>query len=97
MDGKDVTPLTIRTLIACHENDPGRIYIPEYNRKGRPVLLPKKAAEDIISGGTLRDVIKKHTEKVYCVPVDDRGVILDMDTMDDYRKILEADYSARIF
>ncbi len=53
-----------------------------------PVLLPKSLLDDIFFGGTLRDIIKRYPERVSLVPVTDEGVIIDIDTMEDYRKIL---------
>jgi molybdenum cofactor cytidylyltransferase len=87
---------TIKHLIALHEREPDMILIPQYEiKKGHPVLLPKDLLEYIFYGGTLRDVIKKYPGRVRLLPVMDEGVVLDIDTMDDYKKILTmGEYSA---
>ncbi len=80
---------TLKIFVARHNREPDRILIPQYGtKKGHPVLLPKNLLEDIFTGGILRDIIKKYSERVSLVPVADEGVILDVDTMEDYRKIL---------
>jgi CTP:molybdopterin cytidylyltransferase MocA len=69
---------------------PGAIVIPAYRgRKGHPTLLPRFVLEDLVKVATLRDVIGQHSAKITLLDVDDEGVILDMDTPEDYRKILE--------
>jgi len=91
-----VSAETIKSLVALHGQEPDRILIPQYGtKKGHPVLLPKSLLEDIFYGGTLRDVIKKYPERVCLLPVTDEGVILDIDTVDDYKKILER-HTARV-
>lgn len=38
---------------------------------------------------TLRDLVRSNPERVEQIPVNDRGVLLDMDTPEDYRRVLE--------
>lgn len=84
-----VTVETVRSLLALHMRNPDRIFIPQYEtKKGHPVLLPKNLLEDIFYGGTLRDIMRKYSEKVLLVPVMDEGVVLDVDTIDDYIRVL---------
>ncbi|MBI5056110.1 MAG: nucleotidyltransferase family protein [Nitrospirae bacterium] len=81
---------TIKTLVAHHEEGPDKILIPQYEtKKGHPVLLPKNLLEDIFPDGTLRDIIRKHSDRVILVPVTDEGVIIDVDTTEDYNRILK--------
>lgn len=81
-----VSSETIITLINTHVREPDKIIIPVYKtKKGHPVLLPKSLLKDIFDGGTLRDIIKKHSERVRLIPVTDEGVVLDVDTVEDYR------------
>ena len=85
---------TIKSLVALHGQGPDRILIPQYEtKKGHPVLLPKGLLEGIFYGGTLRDIIKKYPERVRLLPVMDKGVLLDIDTVDDYKKILKTDFN----
>ncbi len=79
---------TLKTLIAWHEKEPDKIIIPVYqNRKGHPGLFPKHCADEIFDGGTLREIVSKDHGRVRFVEVHDEGIILDMDTPEDYRMI----------
>ncbi|MBI5742100.1 MAG: nucleotidyltransferase family protein [Nitrospirae bacterium] len=80
---------TIQVLVSLHHQKPDRILVPRYEmRKGHPVLLPSILLKDIHKGGTLRDVIGKYPERIRPVEVEDRGVVLDIDTMEDYENLL---------
>lgn len=85
-----VTPATIAAMGTEHCEKPDRIIIPVYQgRKGHPTLFPRSILEDIRKYSTLRDVVGRHREKVFLLAVDDEGVVMDMDTPEDYRKILD--------
>ena len=77
---------TLKTLIARHEKEPGKIIIPVYkNRKGHPGLFPKHCADEIFCGLNLREIVNKDNDRIHFVEVDDEGILLDMDTPEDYR------------
>ena len=81
---------TYKAIINIHKVAPDRIVIPVYSgRRGHPTLFPPKAVQEIASGATLRDVISKDASRLTLIDVADEGVVLDMDTDDDYRRILE--------
>lgn len=65
----------------------GDAAIPVYEgRKGHPVLIKSSFIEDILYEGrylSLREFI--NTRKVELIPVECRGILVDVDTMDDYR------------
>jgi molybdenum cofactor cytidylyltransferase len=85
-----IRPETLESMILAHSRMPGTIIIPVYHgRKGHPTLFPRFVLEDLAKVATLRDVIGQHSAKITLLDVDDEGVILDMDTPEDYRKILE--------
>ena len=85
-----IRPETLESMISAHSRMPGAIIIPVYrSRKGHPTLFPRFVLEDLGKVATLRDVIGQHSAKITLLDVDDEGVILDMDTPEDYRKILE--------
>jgi molybdenum cofactor cytidylyltransferase len=80
---------TLKTIIYRYGEDPRKIIVPMYNgKKGHPTLFPRSAAEEIYSSITLRDIIKRDPGRVRRIDVADEGVVLDMDTPDDYHKIL---------
>jgi molybdenum cofactor cytidylyltransferase len=83
-----VHPETLGSMISAHSRKPDAIIIPLYRgRKGHPTLFPRFVLEDLGKVATLRDVIGQHFTKISLLDVDDEGVILDMDTPEDYRKI----------
>ncbi len=81
---------TIRTVALAHRESPDDIIIPSYDRRrGHPSLFPSVLLDEIFSGGTLRNIIDKHSRRVRIIEVPDEGVILDMDTREDYENILK--------
>jgi CTP:molybdopterin cytidylyltransferase MocA len=83
-----VQPDTLKQMVVAALNAPDRIIIPTYQeRRGHPTLFPRALLADIYQGFNLREIIARHPKKVTLLPVADEGVVLDMDTPEDYRKI----------
>jgi molybdenum cofactor cytidylyltransferase len=81
---------TIKTLIGVHREDPDRIIIPLYRgTRGHPTLFPARVIREVLTGRTLREITSKHPEKARYLEVQDEGVILDLDTVEDYKKLSE--------
>jgi len=81
---------TLMTMRLCFKEKPGMIILPVYNgKKGHPSLLPRKLLAEIETLPTLRDLIEKHSGEVFCLEVVDEGVVLDMDTQEDYKRMLK--------
>jgi len=81
---------TYKAIIRAHQEAPDRIVIPVYGgRRGHPTLFPRGSVQEIASGAALRDVIRKDASRLSLLDVADEGVVLDMDTDDDYRRVLE--------
>jgi CTP:molybdopterin cytidylyltransferase MocA len=84
-----VRPATIRTLLRHHEDAPGSIIIPRHQgRRGHPCVFPRSLIEEVFTGKTLREVIQQHADHIRFVNVDDEGVVLDMDTPEDYDAVV---------
>ncbi len=67
----------------------GDIVIPTYkNIKGHPVLIKRRIINNILSGGydSLREFINENGFSTLCI--EDEGVLLDIDTDQDYIDIL---------
>ncbi len=66
------------------------IIVPSYNmRRGHPWIVPKRYWDEILEmepGESLRDFLHRHGDEIYYVNVDDPGVLLDLDTPEDYLK-----------
>lgn len=80
---------TVREMIGAFSQK--TIIIPTYHgKKGHPVLLDKFFSEQCMnehSEKVLYDVIKKNSVSVKFLPVEDEGVLLDLDTKEDYERM----------
>jgi molybdenum cofactor cytidylyltransferase len=84
-----VSAETVRHILREHRAFPGAIIIPEYDgRRGHPCLFPRSVLDEIFSGITLRDIVRRDPARVRPVAVGDEGVVLDMDTQKDYAMML---------
>jgi molybdenum cofactor cytidylyltransferase len=80
---------TLMSMRRCHAENPHTIILPVYRgEKGHPPLLSREILAEIEALPTLRDVIQKHSSEVHCLAVGDEGVVLDMDTWEDYQRML---------
>jgi molybdenum cofactor cytidylyltransferase len=85
-----IAPETFRTVIQAHQREPDRIIIPCHGgRRGHPALFSRTILDEVLSGGTLRDIIGKEAGRVQQIEVNDEGVLRDMDTNEDYQRVRE--------
>lgn len=83
-----VAPATIQAILEQHAEHPGAIIIPLYGgRKGHPTLFPARLLAELDGAASLREIIAQDPSRVRLLPVDDRGVVLDMDTREDYDRL----------
>ncbi|MBW2364015.1 MAG: nucleotidyltransferase family protein [Deltaproteobacteria bacterium] len=93
---------TFRLLTKYHEEESDKILIPVYNGiRGHPTLFPKTIVGEMFNPlantdfnndrrmPILRDLIAKNKKRVCLLEVDDEGVIIDMNTKQDYKRIIE--------
>lgn len=81
---------TLKSLVQCHVETPDRIIIPLYKgRRGHPTLFPKPVIDEVFVGLNLRDIINKDSSRIRFLNVDDEGVVVDIDTPEDYKRICE--------
>ncbi len=84
-----VSEETCRTIVKFHREMPGKIIIPAFKgRRGHPTLFPIEIISDIFFVSSLRDLIRDERELVLVVDVPDEGIVLDMDTEEDYHAIV---------
>jgi len=80
-----VKPATFRQIAGIDAD----IIVPRFNgKKGHPVLFDSRLIPEILAmpdTAILRDFI--HTKETYILDVDDPGIGMDVDTMEDYQKI----------
>lgn len=83
-----VAPATFRLLAAQHAEQPDSIIIPLHEgRKGHPVLFPRHVLDELDGSRTLRDLVRASPDRVRLVEVCDPGVLLDMDTQEEYLRV----------
>jgi molybdenum cofactor cytidylyltransferase len=84
-----VRPATVRRLIEAFRGSPAPILRPVYDgRHGHPVLFAREVFEDLRHADPLvgaRAIVR--ARGAVDVPVDDRGVIEDVDTPEDYARL----------
>lgn len=79
---------TCRTLVKFHREMPDKILIPAFKgRRGHPSLFPTEVISDIFFVYSLRDLIRDAEDRVLVVDVPDEGIVMDMDTEEDYRAV----------
>jgi molybdenum cofactor cytidylyltransferase len=67
------------------------IVIPTYQgKKGHPVMLDKVYIEPCLQEQkekVLYEVIEKNKKRIDFIPVEDEGILMDIDTMEDYERL----------
>lgn len=85
-----VMPETVAGLIAAHRRDPAAIIIPSYaGRRGHPTCFPRGILDELDGTATLRDLVRRDPGRLCHLETTDPGVVLDMDTPEDYRRLVE--------
>ena len=81
---------TIGSILSMHQRMPGSIIIPQHGgRRGHPTLFPGSLLAGMGAGENLRDLVRRHESLHVLLPVEDEGVVLDMDTEEDYRRLAD--------
>ena len=81
---------TLKSIVQHHLETPGKIIVPLYKKKrGHPSLFPMPVIDEVFEGFTLRDIINRDSGRIRFLDVNDEGVILDIDTREDYERILQ--------
>ncbi len=86
-----VGPATVDQLISQYAESRAQIAIPTYRGfRGNPVLLDRSVFAEVmaITGDVgCRAIFGDHTEGIVKVPVDDIGILLDIDSKDDLDRL----------
>jgi CTP:molybdopterin cytidylyltransferase MocA len=90
------TAIAVRDTVSGGQAD---VAVPSCGgRRGHPVAVSARCVPELLAMSecsTLRQFMTEHAFTTKLVPVDDRGMLLDMDTPDDYDRVLECFRSAR--
>jgi CTP:molybdopterin cytidylyltransferase MocA len=91
IDQPHITPGTYRTLLEAHRENPQAIIIPTFReRGGHPVVLPAALFPSVLAApqtATLRDILREHSEMLLRLSVDDAGILDDIDTPEDLKRL----------
>ena len=89
-----VRPATLDRLITEHHQSKAQIVIPTYRGfRGNPVLLDRSVFPEIMTlNGDMgcRAIFGNHLEGIVKVPVDDVGILLDIDRQSDFESLRHA-------
>lgn len=93
VDIASVKEHSIHKMIKRYEEMEGGILFPVFHDEtGHPVLISYSFAEEIFQSkpeGGLREILNRHKESWSYEPLADRGILLDMDTPDDFNNLKE--------
>jgi molybdenum cofactor cytidylyltransferase len=81
-----VSPNTVRAVIAAYERKPAIVSPRYHGKRGHPVALPASLRDEIRAADprvTLHDVIRARSDMRVDIDVDDRGVVRDVDRIED--------------
>jgi molybdenum cofactor cytidylyltransferase len=83
---------TVMRLVVASEESPAQVIYPTFDgRRGHPTLIRAFLGPQILawSGtGGLRSLLQKHEDQSLELPVADEAVLLDLDTPEDYSRML---------
>jgi molybdenum cofactor cytidylyltransferase len=83
-----VAAATISSLLTAHQKSPDGIIIPCHaERCGHPLLVPRSVLDELADQQILRDLVRREPARIHYQAVHDPGVLLDMDTPEDDRRI----------
>jgi CTP:molybdopterin cytidylyltransferase MocA len=84
---------TLARMAECWDFSPEKAVRPRYKeRGGHPVLLGRSwcdAVLDLPLSATVRDLMRSRGEEVIDLEVSDSGILLNVDTPDDYKRLTE--------
>lgn len=84
--------MTIKHLLTCFNQNQGMIIVPSYQMKrGNPVIFPQKYKKDLLTlkgDGGGRSIINQNIDGVRFLEVAEPSIIWDIDTVEDYQKLI---------
>ena len=90
-----INHLLINELINCYRKNKDKIIVPSDNNEiNMPTIFPQKFKEELLQikgdkGG--REIIQNNPKSIKMMKVDDGNLLKDIDTIEDYNKILSDD------
>ena len=92
VDHPCITSELVKKLFEVSLQHKGMIIIPVYQgKRGHPVIVPSELFSEICSASLqvgLRQVIHAHEQEIITVPTDEQGILVNIDTPEDYQKYI---------
>ncbi|MFH1027705.1 MAG: nucleotidyltransferase family protein [Pseudomonadota bacterium] len=86
-----VATATFEHLARQHYDSPDSIVMPTHaGRRGHPLLFPRSILDELTPDLTLRHLVSRYTDRICHVKVDDSGILVDMDSPEDYQRICDS-------
>lgn len=86
-----VTAKTIDPLLAAYRAGYGSLVAPAYKgRRGNPVIIDRCHFAELLAlppGSAPRDLIEKHEQALCLVPVEEEGILVDIDRPEMYERL----------
>ena len=93
VDIPSVKESTVKKMIERYEKIDDGILFPTFNKEtGHPTIISCSLLEEILSKnpeGGLREILNGHKDKCHYEELADRGILLDMDTKEDFQVLYE--------
>jgi molybdenum cofactor cytidylyltransferase len=93
VDHPGISRQVVRALLARFSTSRAGVLIPTYNgRRGHPVVFASRLFEELLAAPLdqgARVVVHAHADEVETVPVEDPGVLWDVDRPEDYEALLQ--------
>lgn len=90
-DQPTIEASVVRAVIDAYHSHGARLVVPSYQmRRGHPWLADRSTWADLLAldeTQTMRDFLRAHEREIHYVTVDTPGVLMDMDTPEDYRRL----------
>jgi molybdenum cofactor cytidylyltransferase len=91
-DSPRISPALVKAVVARFRQDPARVVVPVHaGKKGHPVALPWALARtipDLPPGVGINALVESQGERLIRLEVDDPGAVIDLDTPEDYRRLV---------
>lgn len=88
VDGPDIKAAVVRRMVEQYDQQPAAVIEPTYQGKhGHPVLLDRSIWSELMAADPAtgaKPVVRRHRSEASAVPVDDPGVLTDLDTPADF-------------
>jgi CTP:molybdopterin cytidylyltransferase MocA len=90
-DHPELSGEVVTALLEAARANPGRIVIPTHHgRPGHPTVFTWRHAlevDEIPRDAGFNWIVRRHAADVVELPVEDEGVLLDLDTPEDYERL----------